>query len=138
VALDAVSVALPYLIHQPGQLAVGDVLAPAAAGTDQVVVVFGWVAQDVRMGPGRQVQPFHDMQRDQQIQRPEDGRPADVDPFAASPLEHVRGREMTAGSRNQIGHQAPIRRCLVTCAFERLNDAFGLVHVILSLTAKAG
>jgi hypothetical protein len=55
-----VSVALPYLIDQSSQLAVGYVLTPPAARANEVVVVFVGVAQHVCVRSVGQVEPLDD------------------------------------------------------------------------------
>ena len=136
--LDLISVPPPDLIDQPSQLSVGDVLAAPAVRANEVVVVLVRVADHVRVRAAREVQPLHDPQVREQVQGAEDRRPADVHAFATAALEKIRRREVASGGRNQLGYQAPVRRCLITCPFERANDAFGLIHLILGLTEGTG
>lgn len=96
--------------------------------------MFG-VAHDVCVGASREIKPLHDAQVREQIKGAEDRRPADVHPLATAAFQQIGGGEVTFGCRNEPGYQAPVWRWLVTCAFERLDDASGLVHLILSLSA---
>ena len=121
------------LVDQSGQFAVGDVFAPPAGRADQVMVMFVGVAHDIRVGAAREIQPLHDAQVREQIKGAEDSRPADVHPLEAAAFKQVGGGEMASGGRNELGYQAPVWRCLITCPFERLDDSSGLVHLILSL-----
>ena len=131
--LDLIAVAPPDLVDQPGQFAVGDVLAVPATRADQVVVVFVRIAHDIGVRAAREIQSLHDAQVGQQIQGAEHRRPADVHPLEAAAFKQVGGGEMASGGRNELGYQAPVWRCLITCPFERLDDSSGLVHLILSL-----
>jgi hypothetical protein len=122
------------LVDQSGQFAVGDVFAPPAGRADKVVVMFVRVAHDIRVGAAREIQPLHDAQVREQIKGAEDRCPADVHPLATAAFQQIGGGEVASGSRNEPGYQAPVWRWLITCPFERLDDASGLVHLILSLS----
>jgi hypothetical protein len=76
-------------------------LGRAPAPVADHVVMVGRLARDVRVSPGRQVDPFHQPEIDEQIQRPKDGRPTDVQPAPPCIADQVVRGEMAG----PIGYQ---------------------------------
>ena len=126
--LDPISVAAADLFHQAGQLAVGDVDATAATGADEMVVVLGRIAQDVGVRAVRQVQALDDAQAGKQLQGSEYRGPTYLGLPQPCPAQEIRGREVSPGARDEIGHQPPIRGGLVARVLKCLDYASGLIH----------
>ena len=85
--IDTVAGPPPDLIDKPGKFAVGDVHAVSAGRAHEVVMVFVRIAQDVRMSPGRQIEPLDHAQGGEQVQCPENRGPPDVDALLPATLQ---------------------------------------------------
>ena len=72
----------------------------------------GRLAGDVRVLAGGQVNPLHQAEPGQQLERAEDGGPANHGAAAARGSQHVLRGEVSAALRNQLGtmRRAPVNR----------------------------
>ena len=94
-----------------GDAAVLDLRRPAAARADDVVVV-GAGAGHVGVLAGRQIEALDDPELGQQVQRPEERRPADPEPAVAGRgLEIGRGEvAVCSAMRSATARRGPVSR----------------------------
>ena len=90
-------------------------------GADGVVVV-DRVAGDVGVVAARQVDALHEAQRREQVERPEDRRPADVQPAPPGVLDQLGRGEVPVSCGDQPGDGAARLGQPVAGAVERLHD----------------
>ncbi len=78
--------------------------------------------------PGRQVESLDDAKFGQQVERPEQGRPADVEPPLAGRELELRRREMAIVPGDQVGDRAARARHAIPAGAECLDDGIGADH----------
>ena len=96
------------------------VVLPAALADD--VVVVGGLAADVRVLAARQVDPLHDAQLAERVDRPEDRRPPDPEPPGAGVGEDVRRGERAVAVGDQAGHRPPRVRQPEACPVQGVEQ----------------
>jgi hypothetical protein len=102
-AVDAVARAGLDVVDYRRQPGVGDVRRPAASAAHHVVVM-ARLAPDVGVVAVGQVEPFHDAQRQEQVEGSEDSCPANAQPALANVGHEVGGGEVAIPGGNQLGH----------------------------------
>ena len=123
------------LANSTGQPAVVDLGRPAAARADDVVVV-SRRARNIGVGTTRQVQPLHDAEFDEELEDPEQCRPADTQSSFAGRGRQLEDGEMAIVTDDQLGDGPP--RCgeAIATALQGAHDRVAGVHG-LSIAADA-
>ena len=127
VALDPVAGAPPDRAGDALDPRIVDLLGPAAARADQVMVV-SRLAGHVGVLAGRQVEPFDQPELLEQVERPEDRRPSDPQPAGARVGDEIGGGEVAAALGDELGHRAARRRHPVPGIVQRSHERLGLSH----------
>lgn len=113
-----------------------DLGGPAAVRTHDMVVV-RWGAADVGVLTRRQVEPFDDPEVGQDVEGPEDRRPADPETPNPGLTHEVGRREVSGPVRDQCRDGPPRRRQAVTGAIESDEQQFRISHVPDHSTIRA-
>ena len=133
-ALDPIARPLCDLLGDRSNAAIVDVDRATAVRTDHVVVVIIRLARDVGVLAVRQIDALHDAEVHEQVQGPEDGRPADA--RLARPCVRQQGGRgevaLTAFQRRRDG--PPWLGQTVTGSVERPQDVPWHRAMILSLS----
>lgn len=106
-AFDAEAALAAEVVDDRLQAAVGHLDRPAAAPTDDVVVMLARCAGDVGVLAGGQVEPLQGALVGQQVERPEDGRPPDPDPVGAGVSDQVGRSEVARATSNEVRKDTP-------------------------------
>lgn len=104
-----------------------DLVGPAAARADNMVVVRR-LTDDVGMLAGWQVQPLDGARFREDLERPEDRRPADPEALRPGASDELGGREMTLLICDQEGKRSARLRQAVAGAIERADDRGRVSH----------
>ena len=132
-AADLVAGPLGDLLREGTDPAIVDLGAPSAAGADDVMVM-GRFADDVGVLSGGEIDPLHDTEREEELERTEDGRPPDPGAPLARVRHEVRRAEVPAPSIEQSGDDTPRFGETMPGGVERAERLFGHGLMILSLT----
>ena len=98
--------ALLDLLDGAAEAQVLDLGHPPTGVTDDVVMVMLRQAGDVGVIAGRQVDPLEDLELGEELERTEDGRPADTQIPGSGILDEVTGREVACARCDQLGYHA--------------------------------
>lgn len=115
------------LAHDRAQSRIVDLGRPTAARADDVMVM-DRLAAYVRMRTARQVEPLHGAQIRQDLERPEDRRPADADPMRAGVRDEVGRREVPSPPGDEADDRATGVCEPVSGTFEGGEQGGGVGH----------
>lgn len=104
--IDAVSGALLHPLEERIEPDVADLDRPAAARTDDVMVMRGRLAGDVGVLAAGQVDPFDQPQSGHRLERAEHGGAAHRMASAPAGNQHVLGGEVTVVRGDRLAHRA--------------------------------
>lgn len=119
--VDPVSRALTDRVDDGPQTGVVDVGGSAARRADDVVMV-GWLAADVRVLAGRQVEPLDDAQLEEQVERPKDRRPTDREVTLPCIGGEVGRGEVALAAGDQLRNGTPRLGQPMAGTIERVDD----------------
>lgn len=128
VVVDPESGALGDAGHDLAEPRVVDVQRASAPGADDVVVMVGGLTGHVGVLTAGQVDPLDEAEFGQEVQGPEDRRPADPESLALRIPDQVGSREMAGPTCDQSRDDPPRLRQAVVAAIEGGEEGRGMHH----------
>ena len=130
VGVDPESALALDLANRDADPGVVDLGRPAAARADHVMMV-GRRTRDIGVLAGRQIQALDDAQLDEELERAEQGCPADPEAPVAGGGGELEDREMAVMAGDQVGDRKPRCGQAIAGGIESSNDRIGGIHGII-------